>query len=118
MAISAADYRAKFLKTKTLTFADGIEFVIRKISPVDLWESKIKLGSEDAIGDSIKLILSKGILEPKIGDGPDDIKINDLEIDHINKLIDEIMTFSGYKTEDGKPTDFLSRPEKGLISTQ
>lgn len=113
MTITAGDYKAKFTRTANVSVSDGIEFEIRKISPIDFWDEAPKEKVPPA--EFIKKVLLKGVVSPALSDGQKEgaLAVQDLEFEHANKLVDEILKFSGYKTEDGKTADFLSQSGKG-----
>ena len=62
--ISIDEYRAKYPSRKLVKSEDGIEFEIRKITPIDLWtETGL---TKDNTGLFIKLVLEKGVVSLKL----------------------------------------------------
>jgi len=114
MVISVADYNGRFVKTKTVEIEEGVEFEIRRLSPVDMWDTDIK--SLSSI-EFIKKVATKGSINPPVFDGKKEgcLDIRDIAFDHINKLVNEILIFSGYVSKDGGKNDFLSQEKKDKI---
>ena len=110
MVISAGDYRERFVKTKMVKLEEGIEFEIRRISPLDMWTGKKTSVEEQGI-EFMRVIISKGVVNPPISleEKEGCIYIKDLIAEHLNKLTAEIMEFSGLKTEG---EGFLSQEDK------
>ena len=112
MAITASEYQGRFVKTKNVSLEEGVEFEIRRLSPIDMWDGDIK---NQSTADFIKKVATKATVNPQISDGKAEgcIDIRDLTTDHLNTLVSEILIFSGYRTKDGAQTDFLSQKKKG-----
>ena len=113
MVISVAEYKGRFVKTKTVILEEGVEFEIRRVSPIDMWDDTSDIKKEQSPMLMMKKTVIKGTVNPPISeDGKDGkLKINDLSIEHLMKLSTEITDFSGY-TDKGEVKSFLSRNEK------
>ena len=112
MAISVSDYKAKFAKTQIVKVEEGVEFEIKTVSPVDMWDEDPKKTKSD-MGNFMRKILLRGVISPKLSDGDQEgcLNIKVLSIDHVSKLTSAILELSGY-TEGGKKKDFLSPETK------
>ena len=102
MIISAQEYKEKFAKTKIVTLEDGVEFEIRILSPIDLWEENIE-GAVKSPTAFMQKVLTKGVVSPQLSQTDEEGKLNirSIKLAHINKLSEEILEYSGY-TEGGK----------------
>lgn len=115
MAISAADYNGRFVRTKTVEVEEGVEFEIRRISPFDMWDSRIDQSRKDSANEFIRIIIVKGTVNPKISDGKAEgaIDLHDLSQAHMDKLAKAILEFSGYIDKEGQAkADPLSQGAK------
>jgi len=108
MIISAKDYKAKFYKTAIVALEDGVEFEIKRISPVDFWESNALTDKNPS--NFIKTVVIKGVINPRVAleEKDDALNISHLTMPHLSRLADEILKFSGIITETGEKKDFLS----------
>lgn len=108
MVISIGDYKAKYPTRKIVNIDNGVEFEIRVITPLDIWTEK---GIDrNNPSEFIRTVVVKGIVSPPVSIEEQEgfLCINEIKMEHQNKLVDEILIFSGYKSEDGKAKDFLS----------
>jgi hypothetical protein len=66
------------------------------------------------------MIILNGVVEPPISDKVEEGKIfiADIKTEHLTKLVNEIMIFSGYLNEDGTTRSFFSNAKKPLASTE
>jgi hypothetical protein len=117
MVISVSDYSKKFANKKIVTIEDGVDFEIKQISPIKLLEAQ-KAG--DNMAEQVKVILLNGVVAPAICIDKEDgkLSIEDINTEHLTKLVNEIMIFSGYMNEDGTPKGFFSNAKKPLVSTE
>lgn len=113
MVISAKAYKEKFARTKVVSLGEGVDFEIRMLSPIDMWDETPQDKGKESISAFMRKVLTKGVVAPQVvlEDKEGCVNIKDLSIEHFTKLADEILVFSGYKTRSGEGTDFLS-PEK------
>jgi len=118
MVITADEYKKKFKQTKMVEVDDGIEFEIRQISPIDLLELQKK--GDIAIDDTVKVILLKGVVMPRLSmtDEEGAVNLKDIKTEHLVKLTRAIMIYSGLQDEEGNMKDFFSNAKKPSVSTE
>lgn len=105
--ISPLEYQNKFSGTKIITLDDGLEFEIRKLTPLDLLEGGIKPDDQAAF---LKKILVRGVVNPLLSDGDKENCLNVKSIidPHFTRLVNEIMVFSNINGQGGNKS-FLSQ---------
>ena len=114
MSTGIADYKGRFVKTKEVVVEDGAVFEIRRISPLDMWEKASTSTQKAEPAKIMEVLITKGVISPKItldGQG-DTLPINDVPFEHLNKLVEEILKFSGIPDKNSEGTDFLSQEKK------
>lgn len=112
MPISVNEYKAKFTTTKMVQLEEGVEFEIKRVSPVDMWDNRP--ASQIPQDEMLKKILLKGVVNPPLSVEPKEgtLPISELEFGHVIRLATEIMVFSKIKDEKGNTPDFLSQERK------
>ena len=113
MPINVSEYKNRFVKTKVVKLEEGVDFEVRRVSPLDMWDETPDPKKKTNVGDFMKRILLKGVVSPVLSDGEAEgcLNIKDLTMEHITTLSEAITDFSGY-TEGGKKKDFLSQDKK------
>lgn len=90
--MKASEWKEK--NRKTVTLKSGLVVTVRRLSPFALMSLGGIVGMEiippEKQGDVTKAILKSALVSPKIGDGPDEIACEDLDVTDLNELMEAI----------------------------
>ena len=111
MPINATEYQKKFCKTKIVKLEEGVEFEIKNISLLDLWDDsleKVKEKKPSSTANYMRKVVVAGVISPLLSFKEEEGKLNvsHLQLNHLNKLVEEITELSGFNR------DFLSQKGK------
>lgn len=119
MAINIKEYREKYPTRVVVTLEEGVDFEIRKLTPVDLWSGKL---DKENPTEFVRTVLLKGVVNPPLSETEKEgfLCLNEVTSEHQNKLMDEIISFSGFAPikPKGENTDFLSQSNTPSTSMQ
>lgn len=92
---------------KTITTTNGLEVVVRRMPAFALMKfgpiPRLEEAPADKQAQVTERILETAVISPKIGEGEDELSLNDLPWEDLNDILSAITGFEGQPETGGEP---------------